>query len=602
MLRKVRCGKKRLINIFRKYRMGRKKKEPGTDPPSIGKCKGISLQSKHVNFTASQMRRYVDGMQKVLSVCIGHLPDKGATLRSAMRSVATMVLMMARRGASVTVEYPRTLRKMISNVKLSLCDSSSLTIQLFRMWVRESTGVAVALQPFWNRRCEENSEKLWLPTETDSAGSHTNSSKLFSNSIPSNSWFSIKQHVLQKQNSPKISCPSSTFSHAGKWGDAVTKSSVMGLKKVRFVPTKDQQVLLKEWMGASRFMYNRTVHVIEKEKQKVNFFRIRNRLVPKKKLKERDAWLLQTPKNVRADSVKDVITAYKSAFTNMRQGHIQRFHMRFRSKKHETSEWINIPKSSVATTEDGKAVHIFKQFMKSPLTLKGDTLKSVDHDCKIHHNRETNRWYFLIPVKHSVAENQGTRKPIVSIDPGVKTFLTLYDPTGTVTKFAHDDMKNVIVPHYLKTDGLISVATKCKSKKTKRNLKHRIAIRREKLKNRVHDIHTRVAKHLVTNYETVLIPDMGTSHMVKRMSGKTNRRTLLGWSHYQFIQRLTYYGQKHRCNVQVVTEEYTSKTCGSCGSLHPNLGNGDMYCCKKCGTCIDRDTNGARNILLKNME
>ena len=582
---------------------GRKKSKVHIDPPkSIGKCKRISLQSKHVNFTASQIRRYVDGMQKVVSVCIGHLPDEGATLRSAMRTVAMMVMMMSKRGASVTVEYPRTLRKMISNVKSSLCDRSSLTIQLFRMLVRESTGDAVVLRPFWNRRCEENSTKLWLPTETDSVGSHTNSSNLFSSSIPSNSWFSIKQHAHQKQNSHKTLCPSSTFSHAGKWGGGVTKSSVMGLKKVRFVPTEDQRVQLKEWMGASRYMYNRTVHVIENEKQKVNFFRIRNRLVPKKKLKKLDEWLLRTPKNIRADSVKDVITAYKSAFTNLRQGHIKRFHMRFRSKKHETSEWINVPKTSIAPTDDEKSVHVFKKFMKSPLPLKGDTLKSVEHDCKIHHNKETNRWYLLIPVKHSVAENQGTRKPIVSIDPGVKTFLTMYDPTGTVTKFAHDDMKTVIVPHYLKTDGLISAAAKCNSKKTKRNLKLRIAIRREKLKNRIRDIHTRAAKYLVTNYDTVLIPDMGTSHMVQRLVGKTNRRTLLGWSHYQFIQRLTYYGQKHGCNVQVVTEEYTSKTCGVCGSLQPTLGNRDLYCCKKCGTHIDRDTNGARNILLKNME
>lgn len=579
--------------------MGRKP----TDPPQrVSKCKGISLQSKHVNFTASQIPRYVDGMQKVLSVCIGHLPDDAATLRSAMRTVATMVLMMSKRGASVTVEYPRTLRKMISNVKSSLCDKSSLAIQLFKMWVRESTGGAVDLRPFWNRRCEENSAKLWLPTEIDSADLHMNSSNLFSNSIPSSSWFSIKQHVHPKQSSHKTSCPSSTFSHAGKWGGAVTKNSVMGLKKVRFVPTEDQRLLLKEWMGTSRYMYNRTVHAIENEKQKVNFFRVRNRLVPKKKLKQRDEWLLRTPKDVRADSVKDVITAYKSAFTNMRQGHIKRFHMRFRSKKREASEWINIPHTSIAPTDDGKGVHVFKRYMKSPLVLKGDTLQSVDHDCKIHHSKETNRWYLLIPVKHTVAENQGTRKPVVSIDPGVKTFLTLYDPTGTVTKFAHGDMKNVIVPHYLKTDGLISAAAKCNSKRTKRNLKFRIALRRAKLKNRIHDIHTRAAKHLVTNYDTVLIPDMGTSRMVQRMVGKTNRRTLLGWSHYQFIQRLTYYGQKHRCNVQVVTEEYTSKTCGACGALHPTLGNGDVYCCKKCGACIDRDTNGARNILLKNME
>ncbi len=53
-----------------------------------------------------------------------------------------------------------------------------------------------------------------------------------------------------------------------------------------------------------------------------------------------------------------------------------------------------------------------------------------------------------------------------------------------------------------------------------------------------------------------------------------------------------------------VTEEFTSKTCGSCGEIHYNLGSSKTFTCPKseCKFTIPRDWNGARNILLKNFQ
>ena len=53
------------------------------------------------------------------------------------------------------------------------------------------------------------------------------------------------------------------------------------------------------------------------------------------------------------------------------------------------------------------------------------------------------------------------------------------------------------------------------------------------------------------------------------------------------------------CNVLEVTEEYTSKTCGKCGFINKKLGANKIFNCNKCKLQIDRDLNGARNILLK---
>ena len=65
------------------------------------------------------------------------------------------------------------------------------------------------------------------------------------------------------------------------------------------------------------------------------------------------------------------------------------------------------------------------------------------------------------------------------------------------------------------------------------------------------------------------------------------------------IERLQYYGEKLNSKILIITEEYTSKTCGNCGVLDNNLGCKNTFNCKSCNVAIDRDTNGARNILLK---
>ncbi len=50
-----------------------------------------------------------------------------------------------------------------------------------------------------------------------------------------------------------------------------------------------------------------------------------------------------------------------------------------------------------------------------------------------------------------------------------------------------------------------------------------------------------------------------------------------------------------------VTEEYTSKTCTNCGIQSMNYSKDRIKKCV-CGSKIDRDINGARNILLKNIK
>jgi len=72
---------------------------------------------------------------------------------------------------------------------------------------------------------------------------------------------------------------------------------------------------------------------------------------------------------------------------------------------------------------------------------------------------------------------------------------------------------------------------------------------------------------------------------------------LLGLSHYKFKMRI-----KSLLKTKIVDcqEDYTSKTCTNCGWLNDKLRNKDIFDCLSCHLKIDRDMNGARNILIKN--
>jgi putative transposase len=47
------------------------------------------------------------------------------------------------------------------------------------------------------------------------------------------------------------------------------------------------------------------------------------------------------------------------------------------------------------------------------------------------------------------------------------------------------------------------------------------------------------------------------------------------------------------------SEEYTSKTCECCKKINKSLGSKKTFICPNCKFTIDRDINGARNIMLK---
>jgi putative transposase len=122
------------------------------------------------------------------------------------------------------------------------------------------------------------------------------------------------------------------------------------------------------------------------------------------------------------------------------------------------------------------------------------------------------------------------------------------------------------------------------------------------LSNLKEELHNKTVKYLSDNYGKIIIPPFETQKMVS--SEKTNRnlsRSLMNLSYYKFLIKLKNRCKEYDIELMIRPEYYTSKTCGNCGNIKHDLGNADVYNCKKCNIVLDRDTNGARNIMLRNL-
>ena len=155
--------------------------------------------------------------------------------------------------------------------------------------------------------------------------------------------------------------------------------------------------------------------------------------------------------------------------------------------------------------------------------------------------------------------------------------------------------------------GWALVANVSKSTRHRKRYKLKRAWRRmlKRRKNWLRDFHYRLAHWLCRTYSVVLWPEFFTSYMVKRSGRRIKSKVVRSMVHcnpHVFKQRLLYIAGKYRgCNVHIVNEAYTSKTCGRCGALHANLGGSQIFRCAEnaCGFVCERDINGGRNILLR---
>ena len=178
----------------------------------------------------------------------------------------------------------------------------------------------------------------------------------------------------------------------------------------------------------------------------------------------------------------------------------------------------------------------------------------------------------------------------------MRTFQTGYSDKETI-KFQHN--RDVLVDYRKQMDKFKSL--RARKLIPRSSFTRRVKRISRKARHYIDELHYRTIQYL-RSYQYVLLPSFESQDMVQgRTLRRTTKRELLGLQHYQFQQRLQNRFQLERYNdVEIVTEEYTSKTCGRCGFI-TNIGSSEQFRCTQCDLHLHRDVNGARNILLKRL-
>jgi putative transposase len=376
--------------------------------------------------------------------------------------------------------------------------------------------------------------------------------------------------------------------------------------KVRLLLKKYQKRILNDWRHAARYSYNKAVFLMN-ETASYNKLYFRSLITPVE-VNAHALFLLETPKDIRAAAVFEAAKNAKACFTNLRHGNIIHFGMRFKAKKKEDRQgWcLGIAKKAIKV-RGKRTLIIYGSYCPWEFETVG-TIGEINKDCKIQFDGA--RYYLVIsyqkPTPETVEQGESSlinevKESVISLDPGIRTFQTAYSPSQ-VFKLG-DGCATRLFSLAIQLDRLTAFEKRIikKYRRKRRAVRVRILKVRKKLANLRDELHYKTADFLTRKAKVILLPEFKTSEMVKRVGRRIGSKTVRQMSflsHYSFMQRLKAKAAVRGVTVLMVSEHYTSKTRGSCGHMKENLGSSKTLQCDQCSSVLDRDCNGARNILL----
>ena len=504
--------------------------------------------------------------------------------------------------------------------------------------------------PFWNESTRDWSRKLWSCTATDLRASAVTYWSGFSRGKDANSWFTVqaKQPLTTPRTSLTTCSPSQqslwrliTENEAQKENDAAESTQATKkrkqarsrakktydlprARKVRVYPKAAERTTLRQWFGVTRKVYNIATEVLnavqkkdvvvlaeieaskERGEEKARGDKEALRFIIRQRVRafrEANEWVKECPQSVYDSGVMDAFDAFNANKAKQAE-------RASRGEKKETTAVFKFRSKKDANQtmlfnrrdwHKGKVKELRSLFKTKKEVIPGEV------ECAVRVQMDRLGRVFLCFVREVEvkSENQAPNldtafHSTATLDPGVRTFQTIYDADGNAVEWGAGDMQEVF-----KLCKAADVIQSRINKKGGNTTSRRRAYYRQlqRIKNKIKECHNKLALWLCENFRAVLIPVFETSRMIQRRNRKIDSKTvrqMCCWSHFAFRQALTTKAQLFPwCKVVEVDEAYTSKTCDECGFIHQALGSNNTFKCPGCAHEADRDIHAARNILLR---
>ena len=429
--------------------------------------------------------------------------------------------------------------------------------------------------------------------------------------------------------------------------------------KIKLNPTKHQKELLRKFKGTERVVFNLTKNIIDKEGMKSKF-ELRNQVVTKVcginnvkkefltyleasesfeyKKKKFDSfwkenkgwienkllnplfkgkeWMEETPKVIRQQAAFSCHSTYKSAFSNYNAGNIEQFNIRYKSKKNERTWTLGIEKQLkmignklIILPEYLSEVRYYKRCLKGiPHSFLFNEYGTPKCDSYIHYNRNKD-YYLLVPYK--VEKKISISKKSCSGDPGIRKFLTVQSPEDKEGYFLGVGCSKKLEPLFFKLDDIVSRLDKDKlekkhnililNKRERKKLKQQRRRLEFRIKNMKIELHAKIANFLTKKYSIIILPHFESRKLSQSGLLKSKVvRNMMTLAHCEFLTKLKNKCKERGNKLCIVPEEYTTKTCGNCGTLN-DIGSSEVFKCSNCNLRAERDLHAARNEYIKSI-
>lgn len=365
-----------------------------------------------------------------------------------------------------------------------------------------------------------------------------------------------------------------------------------------------QKNILFRWLNAYTKMYNATIHYIKHNECTLNHKTLRT--VHLKAIRDKIKQGSQLPNfedntkimiHILDCAIKLACSNYKSALTNLRNGNIRHFRIRywrtnrpFRIMEIESSFFRDCSicpdiLGSVRCTYDGEHFDMNKLDRINKIT------------CTLRYITNEDKFELLVPIKIK-PENNNNLKEMLIMDPGIRVFMNglSEDEVLKIGEEMSDKIK-----HYL---GIIDDVNN--NNKIPQKIRKKIINRtNKKISNMVDELHWKVINYLISHYKTILIGDMSVKGITNNQTSvlsKMTKRVGYRLKFYKFRQRLQYKCNINKINYKVIDERFTSKMCSCCGNCKEDLYGSKIYKCDECKMIMDRDVNGCRGIYIKSFD
>ena len=351
--------------------------------------------------------------------------------------------------------------------------------------------------------------------------------------------------------------------------------------------------MLRRWEGISRYVYNEAVKHLQEHG---------NQVYAPDLLKTLPEWTAKCPRHIRVGAVADAQKAVTAARRKWKEtGEPQR--VKFRSRRNNTRSFYLCAQFIRRTGFYVRLLGDIKLAESLPAKPQGKGKKADrDHENEVKDSRvvvENGRWHMNV----SYIEKTKSRDPsgdIVALDPGVRTFMTLFSEKafGWLGHHAINRIQR-LCQH---TDNLYARATQV-PRPLRRILRKCAQKIQTQIHNLIEELHKKVAHFLVTHFDIILLPTFETSQMTRRGVRKIRKksvRQMLTLSHYTFKMFLKHKAKDYGVVVVDADEAYTSKTISWTGELVEKLGGAKVISDAE-GNRMDRDLNGARGIFIAEM-